>query len=132
MPIRLDVFEDGAFVVLTATGLVTEREFVNVHQRFLRDPGNMGRLHLWLSDWTATEALEISTDAVRELAANAVEAVRSVDHIGKVAVLVAGELVERLAIVWQSFTSDTGWSTLVTRDQSEALGWLDRDQIPTA
>ena len=131
MPIRLDVHEGGALVVLTAIGVVSEPEFVKVHQRFLRDPGNVGRLREWLSDWTATDALEISTNAIREIAELAVDAVRATDHPGKVVVLVAGELVDRLAILWQAFTDETGWPTLVTRDRAEALVWLGRDRLPT-
>lgn len=131
MPIRLEVHEDGALVVLEATGVVTEREFVGVHRDFLHDAGKMARLRQWVSDWTRADALEISADAVRSLAHTAVEAARSADGTGRVAMLVSGERVERIAGVWQAFIDQTGWPTLVTSDRAEALAWLGRERIPS-
>jgi len=131
VPIRLDVHEDGALVVLEATGVVTEREFVGIHQSFLHDPARMSRLRQWLSDWTRVDALEISADAVRSLAQTAVDATRAVDHAGRVAMLVSADRVERIAGVWQAFSDQTGWPTLVTSDRAEALAFLGRERTPS-
>jgi hypothetical protein len=128
--IRLDVHEDGAFVVLTATGVVTERDFVGVHEEFFARPGSVGRLRLWLSDWTRAEAFEMSSGAVLDLARTAIEAVRAADHTGRVAMLVSADRVDRIAEVWQAFADQTGWLTLVTADRAEALAWLGRDRLP--
>ncbi len=131
MPIRLEVHEDGALVVLVATGVVTEREFVSVHERFLHNPADMARLRQWLSDWTRADALEISADSIRSLACIAVDATRSVDHTGRVAMLVGTDRVERIAGVWRAFSDQTGWPTLVTSDRAEALAFLGRERAPS-
>ncbi len=125
MPIDVEFLNEGAFVHVTAKGVVTEEEFGN-HLEQLYPSDEVTRLQRYaLVDWSRVTDVQISNEGVRAGAKKIVQASKIVPPGAVVAVVASNELAFGLARMWEAHVAETGWQTRVFKELLEAEQWLE-------
>ncbi len=124
MPIRQTYICNGQGVVFEASGVVTSEEFFDTFVNYFNSPDDIFLpLKFSLTDLTAVERVEISTEDVADLGLTAKEAYqRNSDSI--VAFAAPDDLTYGLAKVWTAWTGPQTWTTNLLRDRPSAERWL--------
>jgi hypothetical protein len=126
MPLQVQYLDQGRGVVFTATGMLTGEEFVRTNAEILsRDL--VAEPYLYgLFDFDGVEAVSVSANDIREVASrNVAESVKMPKLV--VAVHATSNLTYGLARMWEILVEQSGWTTSVFRDRSEAVAWLKKE-----
>ena len=124
MPISFRLVSGGRGVVYEASGVLTGREVIAANkQNFARDLVANPMLFGFF-DCNSITGVNISTDELREMAAQDIAAAQRMGNRAIVAVYAKNDLPYALARMWMVFVEASGWETNAFRDKSAALAWL--------
>lgn len=124
MPIVIRQADGGLGVIVTASGAVSEREYLDFYEAQLTAPAAAVLAHRYcLTDYTAVESVDISAGAIAHVAALTRKAARTA--LPTVTAIVASQdLIYGLTRMWQIQTSDEVPTASVFRDLAEAKAWI--------
>ncbi|MHC4160152.1 MAG: hypothetical protein ACYSSO_13860 [Planctomycetota bacterium] len=124
MPIETRDLDGGIGIFISATGVVTEEEYVEAHTKYLtQDKDKLQKYRYSLSDYTGVTGEKTSTEAI-SLIANLCKSAAKVNPYPVVAVVAKQDLIYGLARMSQLLMSETGWEHEVFRNREDAESWI--------
>jgi hypothetical protein len=125
MPVEITDVDDGLGNLITATGVVTDDEYVESCRRHLtQDPARFARYRFSLADFSQATRLDVSTEAIRQVVDLCIQAAEAnADTV--VAVVVPTDLGFGLARMWEMLSSRTSWEIRVFREVEVARSWIE-------
>lgn len=125
MPVEFKSRRDCAYVCLKGVGNVSEVELIRGLRLMYENDEDTRRHKCALMDFSQCTQLDISSDAIRQAAEMNLAASKLMTPGAAVAIAVSKPFAFGLGRMWQSYADDTGWTTQVFDDLSEAELWLE-------
>lgn len=127
MPIDRHIEQDGTFVRLVGSGVVTEAEYRACIES-LYDPGGEDRRpRRTLVDFAAVQTLEMTHESLREITRRQRRFARAFRRPTTVAIVARGAIPYSFAREWEGLVEEEGWRTRVFREAGEAESWLEAE-----
>jgi hypothetical protein len=124
MAIEIRDVRDGLGVMITATGFLSEEEYLDsLRQHLTQDREKFKRYRYSLSDFSDLTGFEIRTSAVRTVADLCRSAAR-VNPDMVVAVVAAQDAAFGLSRMWEALSDEGAWEIHVFRKREEAREWI--------
>src|SRR5215510_10508857 len=124
MPIRLEIRQEGAGVILDCSGPLTLLDFDEVQTGFLTSTEKLKQVKYVLVDLTLVDSLNIPYGDMEQLAYGDKRLAESAPPGVLYAVAAPRDLGFGLARMWQVLAERTKWETQVLRSRSEAEAWI--------
>jgi len=124
MPIDYRQVDGGLGNVITASGVVTEEEFIGFYTDFFsQDEKSLANYRFGLSVYSAVAELHVNVDSVKRVV---VMSTRTASIIPDtlVAICAPQTYAYGLARMWEVFLDVSNWETRVFKDRDEAVSWL--------
>jgi hypothetical protein len=122
MSIKVNVDESRELVEIVFAGEVTKSEFIELMDRYFREPSSAFPLGLFdLSDVTG---VDVAAESVRDAARRAGEYVDSRLDGGKLAIVAPRDLLFGMARMYEILRGDSPVEVRVFREREEAESWL--------
>src|SRR5262245_32379166 len=133
MALRWELRDDGAEIVVTAWGVVTEADAMRQVTDILRQPDVMRNERRRLPGFSGSARVDVPTETVHTIAraARGVAEQRQAEGTrpSRVAVaqVAANDVAFGLMRMFEFLFGPTGWRTATFRDLEEARAWLARE-----
>ncbi len=129
MPIEMKDADNGLGVIFTGRGVITENEYAESYTKHLtQDREKFKNYRYGLNDWTAVTKVEVSTQAIDEIARLCNEALKINPH-PVVAHVADKNITFGLSRMWEMLLGVTKWETMVFRSRDEAEAWIKKKVI---
>lgn len=123
MPVDLIPLDDGTGVLLTASGVVTDEEYIAAMKEHLSNNELLQRLKYSLSDYSPAQKILVSADAIQRVAELCKKTAASHPEV-IVAQVGESDLIFGLSRMFQAYIADLPWEIRLFRTRPEAEAWL--------
>ena len=124
MSIEIKDSDNGLGVIVTGRGVVTENEYLDSYKKHLsQDREKYQKYRYSLNDWTAATNVEVSSDAISQIAGLCKSSAKiNPDCI--VAHVADKDIAFGLCRMWEFLSDETNWEIMVFRNIEDAEGWI--------
>lgn len=124
MPMRFVVLDDGLGNMITAWGVLTEEEVIEFFIGYFNQDGEKYRNYRYsISDYSAVAELDVSSDAVKRVAALSIESMK-INPDAVVATVASDDYVFGLTRMWELLVDDVKWEIMSFRTLEDAKQWV--------
>ena len=124
MPIEIKDSDNGLGVVITGRGIVTEDEYLELFKEHLAQAGDQFKKYRYsLNDWTEVSAVEVTSDAIAQIAELCKQAAK-INPDPVVAHVAARDITFGLARMWENLAYETKWEIMIFRQREDAEEWI--------
>ncbi len=123
MPVTWRIL-DGSIMEVSASGAVTEAEYLKAHAEWFGLPNPGPSIHLTLADWSAVTHLDFHGDAIRQSVEMTRDFVAKAGARGRMALVAVGPAVYGMCRMWQLLFEGSTVEVQVFHERGEALAWL--------
>ena len=128
MPIQITYSDKGVGSIVTGSGKVTEKEYLDFYRKYLSQDGATLHKHRYnLTDWLEVTMVDISAEAISEIAILSKRAAE-IDPGCVTAIVASEDFIYGLSRMWEIQSSDTESTVMVFRERAEAEAWI-RQQV---
>lgn len=124
MPIDRTYFEEQALIVTTATGLVTNEDFLENSNLQMAVLAESSHYRFILADWSQVEKIDTSVAAIQTSARQLASAIKINPRNGFFAIVAFADITYGLARMWQAWAEEIDWEIQLFRTREEAEHWL--------
>jgi len=124
MPIRIEIRQAGAGVILDWSGSLKLSDFHEVQTRFLTSSEKLKQVKYILVDLTFVDTLNVPYRDMELIAQGDMRLAQNATPGVLFAVAAPRDLGFGLARMWQVLAEKTKWETMVLRSRAEAEAWI--------
>jgi hypothetical protein len=124
MPIDIKDSDNGLGVIFTGRGIVTENEYLDIYKKHLtQDQDKFQKYRYSLNDWTEVTEVEISSDAITQIARLCMNAAKINPDL--VVTNTANKTITfGLSRMWEFLADETKWEIMVFRNREDTEDWI--------
>ena len=124
MPIEIKYSDSGTGTIVTGSGKITDEEYISFYRKHLsKDGESLHKYKYNLTDWSDVANVEISIDAITEIAFLSKEAAE-IDPGCVTAIVATKELLFGLSRMWETQSSNSESTVRVFWDRAAAEDWI--------
>lgn len=124
MPVSWRILEDGPIMEVSASGRVTETEYLTAHGEWFALAPLGPPIDLTLADWSEVTHLDFHGDAIRRSVEMTRDFVVKAARRGRMALVARSPAVYGMCRMWQILFEGTPVVVQVFHARDEALAWL--------
>ncbi|MDY6951895.1 MAG: hypothetical protein SWE60_10300 [Thermodesulfobacteriota bacterium] len=122
MPLRIIYTEDGG-IIAKGEGIVTGSDIKEINNIIYASPKHIEEIAYQVGDFTDVTDVFISSSEIEELAIEDKEA-SAVNPNMLIALVGRKDLIYGLSRMWEAFTDDSPFETMVFRKMEDAQQWI--------
>lgn len=122
MPVEYSYIENGG-IFLKGKGILIARDVTNVNNIIYETPQKIKNIVYQLCDYTEVEEINISSDEVRDLANQDIEAAKINPNM-LIAIVGKKDVIFGLLRMWEIYTEQTSFEKGVFREIEDAKNWI--------
>jgi hypothetical protein len=124
MPIDINDSDNGLGVVVIGSGILTDNEYLATYIEHLSQGEDKYQKYKYgLHDWTAVTSVEISNDAIAQIAYRCMDAAKINPDL-VTAHVADKDITFGLSRMWELMSAETQWDIMVFRDREKAEAWI--------